>query len=114
MKYFTKYLYKAIIKLGDLSIMYNKDRLNQILNSDKPVVTFMEFAEYVNTSIFVLRQFVNIVLKNEIKKRTVLGLNIKFFFIVKGKRFGLDNSNTKPLSCWFEIPNRNITTFIVI
>ena len=29
MKYFTKYLYKAIIKLGDLSIMYNKDRLNQ-------------------------------------------------------------------------------------
>ena len=69
----------------------------------------MEFAELVNTSIFVLRQIVNIVLKGEIKKRTVLGLNIKFFFIIKGKRFGVDNSHTKPLSCWIEIPNRNIT-----
>ena len=60
MKYFLKYLYKAILKLGDLSIIYSKDRLNQILNSDKPVLTVMEFAEYVNTSIFVLRQLVNI------------------------------------------------------
>lgn len=100
MKYFNKYLQKAIIKLGDLSFI-KKDRIEYILNADKPVLRVMEFAEYVNTSIFVLRQLVNITYKGDIKKGSVFGLNIKFFFIIKGKRYGLDNSSNNPLSCYF-------------
>lgn len=74
------------------------------------MITILEFADYLNLSLYVLKSLMRRINKNEMKKSSVLGLFCEFYYIVDGVdiKIEIKGENPRPVAFHFEIPWRNL------